>query len=323
MYYPSTKSPFEKIIEQQGFVLLDGGLATELENRGHNLNNKLWSASILINHPQEIKEVHLSYLKAGADCITTATYQATLPGFMAEGISKQIATNLIKSAVKIANEARNQYLEKNKRNIEPLIAISIGPYGAYLADGSEFSGNYSISKDELRAFHESRLEILMDTKADVFAFETIPSFQEAEVLLDLLKSIPDAYAWISFSCKDGMRISDGSALKDCIKLFKQCKQIIAVGINCTAPRYISSLISEACKGAPDKPIVTYPNAGETYDEKTKSWIGSSDQINIESAVVEWYNLGARLIGGCCRTNPVHIAKIKNALLNKFSPINNS
>ncbi|MCH8982139.1 homocysteine S-methyltransferase [candidate division KSB1 bacterium] len=314
----SPKSPIAAFFKQQGFVLLDGGLATELEKRGHNLNNNLWSASLLINHPQEIRKVHLSYLDAGADCITTATYQASIPGFAEQGISEKKAKSLLKKAVEIASEAREQYLDnsknKNPSRIRPLIAVSIGPFGAYLADGSEFRGDYSVSTQELRSFHESRWEILADSSADIFAFETIPSFREAVVLLELLKSTPEVYAWISFSCTDGMRISDGTHLAECAELFVNCEQIVGVGVNCTAPQYISSLIKQVRQGAPAKPIVIYPNSGEVYDENRKSWVGSSDLINLGTAAIEWFNLGARLLGGCCRTTPSQIADMRRALL---------
>jgi len=311
-------SPISTFIKQQGFVMLDGGLATELEKRGHTLNNNLWSAKMLINNPQEIQKVHLSYLEAGADCITTSTYQASIPGFMAQGISKTKAKSLIKKAIEIANETRDQYLDNlvNSPELLPLIAASIGPYGAYLADGSEFRGDYSVSTQELRLFHESRLEIICESQFDILAFETIPSFHEAIVLLDVLKSISDTYAWISFSCKDGKRINDGTALQECAEMFNNCDQIIGVGVNCTAPRYISSLIKQVRKGAPAKPVVIYPNSGQIYDENQKSWTGHADKINFETSVTDWYNLGARLIGGCCRTNPGHITDMKNALQRK-------
>ncbi len=314
----SPKSPIAPFFEQQGFLLLDGGLATELERRGHSLNNNLWSASLLINNPKEICEVHLSYLEAGADCITTATYQASIAGFVEQGMSKKKAKSLIKSAVEIACQAKEQYLNSSKNKSPPrpgpLVAVSIGPFGAYLADGSEYRGNYAQSSGELRSFHESKWEILSDSCADVFAFETIPSFQEAVVLLDLLKSTPDAYAWISFSCSDGERISDGTPLAECAGLFAECEQIFAVGVNCTAPRYISPLINQVRKGAPDKPIVVYPNSGELYDENNKSWLGASEQMDFGTAALEWFNLGARLLGGCCRTMPSQIADMRKALL---------
>ncbi len=314
----SPQSPLAVFFKQQGFVLLDGGLATELEKAGHNLNNKLWSASLLLNNPQAIRNVHLSYLDAGADCIITATYQASMLGFVEFGMSEKKAKFLIQKAVDLAVKARDLHLEhsKNKTSsrIRPLIAASIGPYGAYLADGSEYRGNYSISTPDLHSFHASRWEILADSAADLFAIETIPSFREATVLLELLKSTPDIYAWISFSCIDGKRISDGTPLAECAELFKDCEQIVGIGANCTAPRYISSLITQVNQSAPAKPVVVYPNSGEGYNVDDKSWVASSDMTNFETIAPEWFNLGARLLGGCCRTSPSQIAAMRTALL---------
>ena len=313
---PIPSSPITPFLEQQGFLLLDGGLATELEKHGHDLNNKMWSASVLIDKPNAIHDVHLSYLVAGADCIITATYQASVTGFMNAGMSKNDAESVIRKAIAIAVDARAQYLENNEARptgMQPLIAASIGPYGAYLADGSEFRGKYAASAREIRAFHEPRWNILADSPAELFAIETIPSYQEAVVFRELLESTPDVRAWISFSCKDETNINDGTPLVECTKLFNDCVQIVAVGVNCTAPRYISSLIEEAREGAPGIPVVVYPNSGEIYDEHQRCWTDSADQVVLENAATEWFTLGARLIGGCCRTNPDQIARMKTAL----------
>ncbi|MCH7681268.1 homocysteine S-methyltransferase [candidate division KSB1 bacterium] len=319
----SIKSPLTVFLEMQGFLLLDGGLATELEKRGHNLNTKLWSAGLLNSHPDEIRAVHRAYLEAGADCIISATYQATVPGFMEAGLSEKEAKSLIQKAVAIARDARDEYFAScrngNRGKTRPLIAASIGPYGAYLADGSEFRGNYSISPPQLRAFHESRWEILADSGADLFACETIPSLAEALVLRDLMKATPDVFAWVSFSCIDGQRISDGTPIRECTALFEECEQVVAVGINCTAPKFIPSLITEARKGTPTKPVVVYPNLGETYDDTKRAWIGASESVNFAKAAIEWFQLGARLLGGCCRTTPNHIAEMRSSLLSLHKP----
>ncbi len=319
----STKSPLTVFLEMQGFVLLDGGLATELEKRGHNLNTKLWSAGLLNSHPDDIGAIHRAYLEAGADCIISATYQATVPGFMEAGLSEKEAKSLIQKAVEIARDARDEYFAScrngNRGKTRPLIAASIGPYGAYLADGSEFRGNYSISPQQLRSFHETRWEILADSGADLFACETIPSFAEALVLRDLLQATPDVFAWVSFSCIDGQRISDGTPIRECTALFEECEQVVAVGINCTAPKFIPSLITEARKGTPTRPVVVYPNLGETYDDTKRAWIGASESVNFAKAAIEWFQLGARLLGGCCRTTPNHIAEMRSSLLSLQKP----
>jgi len=309
-------SPIAPFVRQQGFVILDGGLATELEKRGHNLNNKLWSASILISHPEEIRDVHLSYLIAGADCITTASYQSTIPGLLEAGMLQEEAKALILKTVDLANEAREIFRENDKEDesrIYPLVAASIGPYGAYLADGSEYHGNYNISRVALQEFHQSRWEIIANSKADLFACETIPNYQEAAILLDLLKSTPGKYAWMSFSCKDEKHICDGTPIAECVDLVSEIDQIVAMGINCTAPRYISSLVSEIVNKGFTKPVVVYPNSGEIYNSTEKTWEGKSDFLQFGEACIDWYKEGATLIGGCCRTGPEHIKAMRSSL----------
>jgi homocysteine S-methyltransferase len=312
------ENPFSPILSKQGIVILDGGLATELERRGHDLNHRLWSARLLITDPGEIRNVHLAYLDAGADCIISASYQASIDGFVAEGVSEKKAQNLIKRTVALACEAREIHIsqiesESNKR-LPALVAASIGPYGAFLADGSEYHGNYNITSDQLRIFHESRWEVLTDTPADLFACETIPSIKEAEILLTLLQTTPDISAWISFSCKDSEHISDGTPIEEGVALFNHCDQVIAVGVNCTAPRHISHLINKIKHIAPITPVIVYPNSGEKYDALNKRWMGLSEPLHFGQAAREWMLGGASIIGGCCRTGPDHIASIRKALV---------
>ncbi len=310
-------SPIDSFIEQQGMLMLDGGLATELEERGYRLDNDLWSARILMEEPEAIRSVHYDYLKAGADCITTASYQASIEGFMKTGVSEEEALSLISLSVTLAEEARELFMKNDAPGAEvrlpPIIAGSVGPYGAMLADGSEYRGDYKISKAELLAYHEPRWEILSESSVNLLACETIPSFQEAEVLLNLLKESPGTFAWISFSCRDGERISDGTLIKECASLFENCEQAIAIGVNCTAPKYISSLIKQVQSGAPSKQVIVYPNSGELYDAKERSWIAASDSVTNSFEPGRWYKEGARLIGGCCRIGPTHIHEMHEAL----------
>jgi homocysteine S-methyltransferase len=304
----------ETFIQKHGVLLLDGGLATELEERGIALDTHLWSAQLLSTNPGAIREVHLAYLEAGADCIVSASYQASIEGFVTYGLSEDEARGLISKSAQLAIEARDEYSQRSGR-MPPLAAASIGPYGAFLANGSEYRGDYGVSKNKLRAFHEPRWEILTASPLDLLACETIPGYQEAEVLLELLCQTPGTFAWMSFSCQDGKRISDGTAIRECAALLKDCEQVAAIGVNCTAPRYISSLIAEIRAGAPGKPVIVYPNSGEVYDGETRTWIGTSEPLNFGAAAAGWYKQGARLIGGCCRTGPKHIAAIKEALAN--------
>ena len=310
-------SPISAFLNQQGFLVLDGGLATELESRGHDLSSGLWSAHLLMTNTDAIRDVHLDYLEAGADCIITASYQASIPGFKAMGISEKKAKNLIQESVRIACDVRDEFFlnsGEHNRRIRPIVAASIGPYGAFLANGAEYEGNYSVSKDDLLSFHEPRWEILENSNADILVCETIPSIEEAEVLLNLINKATEKYILFSFSCRDAGHISDGTAIKECAEILGSNNRVAAIGINCTAPRYISSLITEIQKGNKEKLIAVYPNSGEVYDGKLRKWIGTENPVNFGSASVEWFKKGAMILGGCCRTGLNHIRMIKDALV---------
>ena len=291
-------------------MILDGGLATELERMGHNLDHPLWSARIVSEKPEAIKQVHLSYLKAGADMITTASYQASFPGCMKEGLSEKAVAALLRKTVEIASLARDEFLEsKTGDKSDPLIAASIGPYGAYLANGAEYTGEYNISKEELYDFHIKRWKILAETEVDLMVCETIPSFKEAEVLSGIVEETSNRKAWMSFTSKDGENISDGTPIKKCAQMIASNNQVVAVGINCTPPQYISSLIEKVREGAPNKAIIAYPNSGEVYDAASSSWRGNANKEAFADLAKEWVSKGATIVGGCCRVGPDHIRLI--------------
>jgi homocysteine S-methyltransferase len=296
-------------------MILDGGLATELESRGFDLSDELWSARLLLDAPHAIREVHLDYLKAGADCVISASYQGTIKGFTRRGLSEVEAIDLLQLSVHLAVQARDEFWSEPGNRIgrlKPLVAASVGPYGAYLADGSEFTGDYNLDARGLTEFHRHRWQILGASGADILACETIPSFVEAQVLGDLLRKTPERVAWFSFSCKDGKRISDGARLAEAATMVDQIDQAVAIGINCTAPSYIPSLIAEIRKVSA-KPIVVYPNSGEEYDTSSRQWTGVAETGDFAEASAEWLEAGARLIGGCCRTGPDHIRLIRQSL----------
>jgi len=302
-------NPLEKILEKQRAVVIDGALGTELERKGYELNDSIWSAKFLMENPAAIVEVHKDYLEAGADCITTASYQASFEGFMKKGLSKEEAKNLLQSAIKIAKQARDTFWLTNKENRKkPLVAASIGPYGAFLADGSEFRGDYQVTEQELIDFHKERMQTILEAKPDLLALETMPSFQEAKALCKLLKDFPNAQAWLSFSAKDEDHINDGTPIKECAKWLDNQEQIIAIGINCTAPQYIASLISHI-KEVSSKPIIVYPNAGGNYDAITKTWNTKEEISSYKAKAQLWNEKGASLIGGCCQTTPSDIKQI--------------
>lgn len=306
-------NPIEPFLDYQNVFILDGGLATELEARRHNLNDPLWSAKILLEQPEAIRQVHSDYLRAGADCVISASYQASLPGLMARGLSEAEAANLIRFAVQLAIEARDQFwaLMANRRGrLRPLVAASVGPYGAFLADGSEYTGAYNLDEAGLLEWHRPRWEILAQSGADLLACETIPSLPEAKALRQLLLNTPEMPAWMSFACKDGRHINDGTPLADCVRLLDDVPNLVAVGINCTPPRFLPELIT-AVQTHTSKQIIVYPNSGEQFDPKTKTWLGQSDPSEFGTFSREWRKMGALLVGGCCRTGPAHIQQIRD------------
>lgn len=286
-------------------LLLDGGLSNELERQGCDLNQKLWSAKLLESNPEAIVLAHLAYLEAGAQCIITSSYQATFAGFMALGYDHLAASALILKSVQVAEEARRRFMLLYPDHDQPLIAASIGPYGAYLANGSEYRGNYGISDQALMDFHEPRIKLLDSSTADMFACETIPSFQEANVLSTILKNKSKA-AWVSFSCKDGKHTCDGTPIEACTALFTHHPTVFAIGVNCTAPEHISALIQRIKTKSGNKKIVVYPNSGAVYDPESKTWSGLSESSSCEVLVKEWIGLGADMIGGCCGVGPEQI-----------------
>ena len=293
-------------------LLLDGGLSNELERQGCNLNHKLWSAEMLEINPEAIIAAHLAYLNSGAQCIITSSYQATIPGFLALGYDQTEAGKYILKTVELAEEAIRRFRANGQNAVKPVIAASIGPYGAYLADGSEYIGNYDISDKELEDFHLSRIRILDRSNADFFACETIPSFQEVKVLAEILKETEKS-AWISFSCRDENHLNDGTDIRECAAFLARHPKVFAIGVNCTAPQYISGLIRALKESPGSKRIVVYPNSGEVYLPESKSWKGLADPDVFAEMAKEWIELGSDIIGGCCRIGPEHIKSIAGSL----------
>ena len=301
------------ILDRFPALVIDGALATELERRGYNLKDDLWSAKILLEQPEAIKQLHYDYFKAGADCAITASYQATIEGFMKRGLNGQDALALIQKSVRLAIEARDEFWSDKSNRVgrsKPFVAASVGPYGAYLADGSEYRGNYGLTEQELTDFHRPRMKALIEAGADLLACETIPSPIEARALVKLLEEFQRVHAWISFSCRDEAQVCEGDKFEDCIRQIEASPFVEAVGINCTSPKYIPSLIREA-KKATNKPILVYPNSGETYDASKSDWDGHPVYASFGEEAKVWYEAGARLIGGCCRTSPKDIQDIAN------------
>jgi homocysteine S-methyltransferase len=283
-------------------VVLDGGLATQLEAQGRNLDSALWSARLLHDDPEAIVRAHLAYFAAGARVATTASYQASIDGFVRAGMAYAEAQQLIKRSVRLAEQARANY----KDDHECWIAGSVGPYGAALADGSEYRGDYDLSMDQLRKWHRPRIQLLAEAGVDILALETIPCLVEVEALLAEIDG-SGQQCWLSITCA-GDRTRAGEPAEEAFAFARDVDEIIAVGVNCIDPADASALIRIANQAA-SKPIVIYPNSGERWDATTKTWVGPAT-FQAED-VQDWITGGARLVGGCCRVGPTEIKAIRN------------
>jgi homocysteine S-methyltransferase len=305
----------ERLLLRGGVAVLDGGLGTELERRGADLTDPLWSARLLVDDPETIVATHLAYFRAGAQVATTASYQATFEGFEARGIGRDDAAKLMSRSVELAIEARRRYRAETGAPAvsapDLLVAASIGPYGALLADGSEYRGDYGLSVAKLRDFHRPRLTVLAASGADLLALETIPSVDEGRALVELLDERRDVQAWLSFTCADGAHTRRGDPIEEAFDLAEHSPGIIALGVNCIEPVHVEELVRRAV-GRTTKPILAYPNDGERWNAAGRTWSGPADERfagSVAAAVDSWLAAGARIVGGCCRVGPDTIAEI--------------
>jgi len=305
--------PFRPFLAAHGFAVLDGGLATALEAAGHVLDSSLWSARLLLGDCDAVSAVHSAYLRAGADCITSAGYQASFEGLRDAGLDDAEAESVLRRAVSLAVQARDAFwsdLGGAARRLKPLVAASAGPYGAYLADGSEYRGRYGVGREALVTFHRARLDVLADTAADVIAFETVPSGIEVEAIATAMAGRGEVPAWIAFSCRDDETLRDGTPIVDAVRACDPVEAFVAIGVNCTAPMHVAGLI-ERIVSVTDRDVIVYPNSGEAYDPGRRGWTGAPDAWVGRAS--EWQSAGARIIGGCCRVGPEDIAALRVVL----------
>jgi homocysteine S-methyltransferase len=301
-------NPIAQALTQTNTLILDGALATELEARGCNLADALWSAKVLMENPELIYQVHHDYFAAGAHVAITASYQATPQGFAAHGLDEVQALELIKQSVKLAQRARDDYRAASASVAPLLVAGSVGPYGAYLANGAEYRGDYALPEEEMKVFHRPRVQALVEAGVDLLACETLPSFAEAQALISLLAEFPASRAWFSFTLRDAEHISDGTPLSKVAELVNAAPQVVAIGINCVALESVTPAL-RGLQALCDKPLLVYPNSGEQYDASSKTWHSAPSGCTLHDKFPEWQQAGARLIGGCCRTTPQDIAAI--------------
>jgi homocysteine S-methyltransferase len=293
-------------------MILDGGLATELEARGCDIAGTLWSARVLRTAPEAIEQLHYDFYAAGADCAITASYQASYEGFAGIGLDAGETTRLLRLSVELARNARTRYRTDHPRDRRELfVAASVGPYGAILHDGSEYRGDYGLTVAQLVAFHATRFEVLASAGADFLACETIPVLEEARAYVQLLARHPGAQAWLSFTSPDGAHTSHGEPLVECARLADAVPNVFAVGVNCVKPEIVADAIRALAAGT-GKPIVVYPNSGDHWIAGDESSHGAPGH-GIAALARKWADAGAHHIGGCCRVGPGQIAQLRSAL----------
>jgi homocysteine S-methyltransferase len=307
-----------------GVHVIDGGLASELEHLGARIDGPLWSAHVLEDEPEKLLAVHRAFIEAGSECIATASYQVSRMGYAECGLPPVRADQALVRSVELARQAAAEFPGRRV-----LIAGSLGPYGAALHNGAEYTGDYSITYQDLVRFHRERIEVFARAKGtgfspyvgnatekgalapDLLAFETFPSLNEARAVCEALEPFPQMQGWFSFSCHDEKTVSHGEPLGECAALLNACPQILAIGVNCVPPRWVSSLLGEI-RAVTAKPVLVYPNSGEGWDAANRSWIGSTDPVDFGRRSAEWFAAGAQIVGGCCRTQPEHIRAIAQA-----------
>jgi homocysteine S-methyltransferase len=299
--------PFATILAERGVVVLDGGLGTELDRRGVDLRDPLWSARALVETPDVVRDVHAAYFAAGADVATSSSYQASFEGLAARGLDREGAATVFRRSVELAREAAAA------AGGGRLVAASVGPYGAFLGNGAEYTGEYDRDEAGLREFHVPRLEALAAADPDVFAVETIPSIVEAASLVTALERVPEIPAWFSFSCRDGSHLCDGESFARAVEIANGSPSVVAVGVNCTSPLHVTSLV-ELAAATTDRLVICYPNRGAFWDSVRKVWVDPPRQ-DARPALrpLEWREAGARLVGGCCGTTPDDIAAMATEL----------
>lgn len=297
---------FVEVLAAPGVPLvLDGGLATELEARGHDLSGALWSARLLRDAPEEIVAAHAAFFAAGADITITAGYQVTFSGFAAVGIGHDETVSLLHRSVEVARQARDQVPGTGRPR---WIAASVGPYGAMLADGSEYRGRYGRDVAELADFHRPRLEALADSGADVLALETVPDQVEAVALLTALDGL-GMPAWLSYTVEGG-RTRAGQPLDEAFAVAAEHDDVVAVGVNCCVPEEVAHA-AEVARRVTGKPVIAYPNSGETWDALGRRWTGQASATQVQ--VRDWIAAGIRIAGGCCRVGPTEISALATRL----------
>jgi homocysteine S-methyltransferase len=294
----------------RGVHVLDGGLASELEYLGADITGPLWSALALEEDLEAIIAVHRAYIESGADIIETASYQVSRTGYAETGRDSSRADAALLRSVELARRAIAFYPDRRV-----LIAASLGPYGASLHNGAEYHGHYNCTFEDLIEFHRQRIDVLAAAspiqEPQLLAFETLPSLAEAEAIGQALAGDDELAVWFSFTCPDAQRVAHGELLRQCARAVSEFPQTVAIGVNCTHPDHVNSLIAELLT-ASDKPIVVYPNSGEGWDAEHRCWTEARHLREYGDRAREWFAAGAQIIGGCCRIRPTQVREVSCA-----------
>jgi homocysteine S-methyltransferase len=291
-----------------GPLVLDGGLATQLEAQGEDLTSSVWSARVLAEDPDAVLAAHQAFFAAGAQVATTASYQVSSRGFASVGMDSVAISRLLRRSVRLARQASDEVAD------ETWVAASVGPYGAALGDGSEYRGDYGLSVAQLRRWHKFGIQVLADVGPDVLALETVPCLAEAEALLAEVSGLSRP-CWLSMTCV-GDRTRAGEPVAEAFAMAADVDEVVAVGVNCLDPADTPALVALATSVS-GKPAVVYPNAGEHWDAVARRWTG--DSADVATYVDGWLDAGARLVGGCCRVGPDDITTIARAVGHRAAP----
>lgn len=331
----------DQFLEKRHLVL-DGALGTQLESIIPNdseiqpKNDPLWSTKVLMTQPKLIERIHYQYLQSGSDIIMTSTYQASCAGLIkyANSYTDEVA-HVWERSVDMANNAiRRHKLENNTkpiRNRDPIICGSVGPYGAFLANGAEYTGEYGmISNEELEKHHFKLLQFLiLHPDVKLIAIETIPNFREFKVLVNLLTKLlslhgPNQKFYLSINVRNESEMCDGTPVEKVMNYlnFKMKtmgilqRNIFAIGYNCVDYHLVTSLIDNLTMfNEFHIPMIVYPNLGYVYSTKHEEYIAYQDTNELELMILDWLKRGVKIIGGCCGSGPQEIEKISEVVNN--------
>ena len=285
----------------EAYTLIDGGLSTAIERLGGDVSGQLWTAGLAVTDPDKLLAAHRSFVEAGAEVIATASYQCDARAFESFGYDATRGRRVLADMTALARRAT--------QGTSTRVAASVGPFGASLANGSEYTGRYGVEWSVVEHYHREKLRILVDSGPDLVAVETIPLAREAQLIADLLVEYGAPPTWFSFGCADAHRTYGNDDLGVAVRGVSDYPNLVAVGVNCVAPATVSGALRTIRQAIGDRPLIAYPNHGRVWDAVARTWTGDDATASIDDSVDEWVSLGARFVGGCCGVGPTEIARL--------------